>query len=557
MKKLIALVLIISCFSLISCGSTRNSETGKLTKYEKLVLKGDTYLAQNREKEARKTYNKALILNPSLEKDVLKKFIDYYNKMAEKYYGNNDWEKAISYYDNFLSLSPESEKLIFDKLSECYENQWRYYRDKKDWNSAINFYETQLSKNLNDMHLKNADYHFRCGLAYFFSGYEHAEGDSFFTNIQNNYRRLDDYFREWSSPQIFYNNRKAGEYALKTKTLNGGKKNKSYITYEKAFDHFSKALEILPSWKSYFGMGMIHLFFIPLTFNSSGGLPYSISACGNHQKAEGFFLKSIEKYPNWQSYFCCINKIYPTKFVNTENFNSQDKKKFLDFLNTGINLSLSNNAPDYVLKKMYYWRGYFYEKFEKKYDLAIKDYENANNTYDVKRLEEKLFDEKIAKEKGYKSLEAYYAEKDRLAEIERKKEQTIKRQTFDNFYSQVLYEKGIPLEIGDSFTISANFLKVVDRVVEANGYTYLVTIVSSAAENSYDWARSYGAYGGGFRHCFYVTTKNPLNLDERTEFTTYERYVTNRYDLKLLCAGKAQYQRNYQDVDCYTFVGKE
>lgn len=209
--------------------------------------------------------------------------------------------------------------------------------------------------------------------------------------------------------------------------------------------------------------------------------------------------------------------------------------------------------------------------------LLIKAGADVNSTVYYENEQHSLL--YYSREKGWKEIEgllikyvakltgAEEAEKRRkeeqkriereIAEEKRKQELAIKRKTFDNFYDQVLYEKGIPLEIGDIFTISANRLKVVDRVVESNGYTYLVTLVSSAAENSYDLARIYGAYGGGFRHCFYINTKTPLNLEERTEFTTYERYVTNRSELKLFCAGKAIYQRNYQDVDCYTFVGKE
>ena len=220
-------------------------------------------------------------------------------------------------------------------------------------------------------------------------------------------------------------------------------------------------------------------------------------------------------------------------------------------------ISITGNAPNYVLKKLYHYRGYFYEKFEKNYDLAIKDYQNAGYSYEAKKLEEKISDEKIAKEKGYKSVEEYYTYLEKQKKIKEEKERAEKRVTFNNFYNQVLYAQGIPLEKGDVFTISANRLKVVDRVVEANGYTYLVTFVSSAASLSIDEARSYGAYGGGFKHCFYIITNKPLYLQEQIELTTYERYVTNQYDLKVKCIGKDKYQRNYQDVDCYTFIYTE
>jgi len=168
----------------------------------------------------------------------------------------------------------------------------------------------------------------------------------------------------------------------------------------------------------------------------------------------------------------------------------------------------------------------------------------------IEKERQRKEDEKTAKQLGFSSVEDYYADLN-------EKEHVKKRLSFNNFYNQVLYENGIPLEIGDIFTIPSGNIKVVDRIVENNGYTYLVTFVSSAAENSIDYARTFGAYGGGFRHCFYITTKKALDLRDGTSLTTYERYVTNRYELKLMCAGKSQYQRNYQDVDCYIFVGSE
>ncbi len=158
------------------------------------------------------------------------------------------------------------------------------------------------------------------------------------------------------------------------------------------------------------------------------------------------------------------------------------------------------------------------------------------------RLEEKRqkeIDEKKAKELGFSSVEDY------------------KRQSYDNFYNQVLYGSGVPLELGDIFTIKSGYIEVVDRRVDSNGYTYLVTIVSSAYEKGTDNMRQYGVYGGGFRHCFYINTKSELNLKERTELTTRVQYITNKYNLKLMCAGKTKYQRNFQDIDGYIFVATE
>ncbi len=182
--------------------------------------------------------------------------------------------------------------------------------------------------------------------------------------------------------------------------------------------------------------------------------------------------------------------------------------------------------------------------------LAFTNFSFGKTKAEVEKKLQMEKDRQEAKRMGFSSVEKYYSYL--------QKQEDIKRRRSDaNFYNQVLYAQGIPLEKGDVFTISANCLKVVDRVVEANGYTYLVTFVSSAASLSIDEARSYGAYGGGFKHCFYIITKNPLYLQEQIELTTYERYVTNQYDLKVKCIGKDKYQRNYQDVDCYTFVYTE
>ena len=124
-----------------------------------------------------------------------------------------NWKKAISYYENSISISPESYSIVAVRLNDCYEEQWKYYREEKNWDEAIYFYEYLVSKNP-----ENADYHLKCGLAYFFSGYEHNTGYTFFSNIQKDYSGLG------IGPSIHYNSKEAGEYAYKTKTLNGGRK---------------------------------------------------------------------------------------------------------------------------------------------------------------------------------------------------------------------------------------------------------------------------------------------------------------------------------------------
>ena len=230
---------------------------------------------------------------------------------------------------------------------------------------------------------------------------------------------------------------------------------------------------------------------------------------------------------------------------NITNKESLDKPFYFNYrANFKINLDFSrrNRYAKYIDNQ----RRIQAEKEE--YERKLREQQAEQERIEKERQRKE--DEKTAKQLGFSSVEDYYADLN-------EKEHVKKRLSFNNFYNQVLYENGIPLEIGDIFTIPSGNIKVVDRIVENNGYTYLVTFVSSAAENSIDYARTFGAYGGGFRHCFYITTKKALNLRDTASLTTYERYVTNRYELKLMCAGKSQYQRNYQDVDCYIFVGSE
>ncbi len=257
------------------------------------------------------------------------------------------------------------------------------------------------------------------------------------------------------------------------------------------------------------------------------------------------------------------------------SFEQNNKDIISLLLMNGINPNMKIMGPDQEISLLTY-AVWFLHNFDI-VELLIKAGANVNLTFGYNSKEHSLL--WYARDKNIKDIEELllkygakltFAEKTEewqkeeeerkvreLAEQKRKKELSEKRVTFDNFYNQVLYEQGIPLEIGDVFTIKSSYIKVIDRVVEPNGYTYLVTFVSSATENSYDYARRFGVYGGGFRHCFYINTKSVLNLTERTEFTTYERYVTNFYELKLLCAGKSKYLRNYQDVECYIFVGTE
>ena len=107
------------------------------------------------------------------------------------------------------------------------------------------------------------------------------------------------------------------------------------------------------------------------------------------------------------------------------------------------------------------------------------------------------------------------------------------RQSSTNFDDEVIYRKGIPLEIGDRFTIK-NGYRVVDRVTGISGYTYLMTY-----SNNY---------------CFYILSQHEIALNNSYSYTTRTRYITSANDLKLTCTGIGKYQRNYQDVDCYIFT---
>ena len=126
------------------------------------------------------------------------------------------------------------------------------------------------------------------------------------------------------------------------------------------------------------------------------------------------------------------------------------------------------------------------------------------------------------------------------------------RQSSTNFYNEVIYRNGIPLEIGDSFTISKGRIQMADRLTDRSGYTYLVTFYSDIVERVRDYSDSFS--GGGTKYCFYILSKREIALENSYSYTTRTRYITSANDLKLTCTGIGKYQRNYQDVDCYIFT---
>ena len=142
----------------------------------------------------------------------------------------------------------------------------------------------------------------------------------------------------------------------------------------------------------------------------------------------------------------------------------------------------------------------------------------------------------------------------RLTEAEKfitEQEHMKERRSSGNFYNQVIYRNGIPLEIGDEFTISHDRIQVLDRTTTPTGYTYLVTYYSESYERALDY--TYSFLGGGTKYCFMILSKKAMELHNAYSFTNREQYITSVKDLKLTCIGISQYQHNYQDVDCYMF----
>lgn len=142
----------------------------------------------------------------------------------------------------------------------------------------------------------------------------------------------------------------------------------------------------------------------------------------------------------------------------------------------------------------------------------------------------------------------------RLTEAEKfitEQEHMKERRSSGNFYNQVIYRNGIPLEIGDEFTISHDRIQVLDRTTTPTGYTYLVTYYSESYERALDY--TYSFLGGGTKYCFMILSKKAMELHNAYSFTNREQYTTSVKDLKLTCIGISQYQHNYQDVDCYMF----
>ena len=399
MKDLCKMVFIsIIVFSFLSCGTAQN-----------LILKGDAFLANEQVPKAIKSYQAAL-KKMSNNESALK-------GLADCYYKEGDWENAIVYYEKLIVLFP--------------------------WNQ---------------------EYLCNCGFAYFFLGFEHQNEMSFFTNEykqRNLYpyksekvwgqrnRKEVEWISDWKMSNIYYDDRNAAEYAYKSKTINGGRKGKLYTNYENSFNYLSKAISIAPTWKSYLGMGLIYSVFSPLNFDGVGGGGnehiWDIGIREDKSKAKDFFFKSIESVPNWQAHYAYAKQCFFSEMVNKEIFSKQERKQILDFFEEGLKLSFSDNAPDYVIQQLYYYRGYFYEEFEKNYTLALRDLEKAKNLEDKIRggdlsprfttdirshlnsVTKKISDEKIAQEKGYKSLDDYYADLQRQEEIEKQKELARKR----------------------------------------------------------------------------------------------------------------------------------
>lgn len=498
MRKLYFCIFVTLSFVLISCGSTKNatnsSGSAKLTREEKYIQKGDNFLSQGQYDDAVESFKKVLVKNPESELAL--------QKLAKFYYEQGDWINAIKYYEQLLNRFPE-----------------------------------------------NQEYNCKCGLSYFFLGYEQYSYTSIFPKKVPRFHNseIDSYI------YIYYGSEEERDYAVESQTINGGRKGNLYMIFENSLNYLLKAISISPTWESYFGMGLLYSKFDPLNLRAAGGTKSCILILGNEFKSKEFFLKSIEIEPSWQAYYAYDKlELFP-KIVNTKKFSEQERKETLNFLGEGIKVAVSDDAPDYVLYQLYDHRGYFYEKIGDFY-AALEDYQKANDKCEIENIQRRLADEKTAKELGFKSVSAYYDYQREQERIKKEKEDAKKRITYDNFYSYVTYHNGVPLKIGDNFTIPASRLEVVDRVNNSSGYVYLVTFWVSAAQQSIDYAQSF--FGGGQRYCFYIKSRKELKLENsdiiNVQISGY-RYITNRNSLKIKCAGTGQYARNFQNVDCCIF----
>jgi outer membrane protein assembly factor BamE (lipoprotein component of BamABCDE complex) len=94
-------------------------------------------------------------------------------------------------------------------------------------------------------------------------------------------------------------------------------------------------------------------------------------------------------------------------------------------------------------------------------DKKMIHMENAPGFIEAKRTE----DEAKAKEFGYPSVEAY--------------NEAIKRQSFGNLMTLLLYNKGIPFSKGDIITVPAGMLVGIDRKNDGKKINYLVQITGN------------------------------------------------------------------------------
>lgn len=169
---------------------------------------------------------------------------------------------------------------------------------------------------------------------------------------------------------------------------------------------------------------------------------------------------------------------------------------------------------------------------------------HMNNSWIVQLLLEKGADINRVNNKGetalFIAIDNGYSELISILRDAGAKLSEKERQSYVNFYAEVVFRKGEPIKAGDKFTVEKGKIEVMDRVTNRSGYTYLVTIDSG-----------FSGY-----YCFYILSKREIALENSSSYYRgYKyRYITSANDLKLTCTGIGKYQRNYQDVDCYIFT---
>ena len=261
-----------------------------------------------------------------------------------------------------------------------------------------------------------------------------------------------------------------------------------------------------------------------------------------------------------------IIKLDDTGLLIKKTLDTRDQKLISLLVNSGVNPNAEIEIEENKKVSLLEYTIVYLQSFEIA-EVLVKAGANVNKTVCSQEMEHTLLyyvtdinpNEKIEELiKNYggklsKQEELEINKRKTIAEQERKLELEKKRITYENFCKQVIYHNGIPLEIGDDFSIPRNRLEVIDRMVGLNGYTYLVTYWTSSAQSSIDYALSFS--GGGRKFCFYIDSKKELRLEKIGLYPMANgSVISNVNPLKIICSGIGQYESNFQSVDCYVFA---